>query len=266
MKQYWRVSTIRAILGILMGMLVLGKYYYVYLPPLVDLGFLGAVFLSIIFLLTFIYLGFLYDAKAKLWNEQKIVIVERNPYQFTPAPRFLMAEYPTLYAMTSTLRALLEKLQVDTSHLDEFIEYMDRHFGYEPTSRAMLEQSTADGYEFMRTHPFKERLTEEPFSVGKKTRVKKGFLTEVWRMTQIQSFIGLAQDVLIFAALYSLLLFPSVAVDGVLPIDYLLLGIFLIALPLFVILVAFGWFYDKKLKLWSPNQAVLWERVPYSYV
>jgi len=85
-------------------------------------------------------------------------------------------------------------------------------------------------------------------------------------MTQIQSIFGLAQDVLIFAALYSLLLFPSVVVDGALPTYYLLLGIFFIALPLFLVLVAFGWFYDKKLKLWSPDQAVLWERIPYSYV
>ncbi|MCK4567255.1 MAG: hypothetical protein KAU48_08095, partial [Candidatus Thorarchaeota archaeon] len=194
------------------------------------------------------------------------VLIERNPYQYTPAPRFKMAEYPTLYAVTSTLRELLIKLQMDTKQLDGFIEYLDRHFGYLPTSKAVFDESTALGYQFMEDHPFVSKSTKEPFGSNKTFRMKKGFLTEVWRMTQIQAFIGLAQDVLIFAAFYSLLLFPAVVVNGVLPLNYLMLGILLIALPLFIVLVMFGWFYDRKLKLWSPTHAVLWERIPYSYV
>ena len=266
MKQYWRVSTIRAFLGILLGMLVLGRYYYVYVPPLVDLGFIGAIILGTIFLVTFIYFGFLYDAKAKMWNEQNIVTFERNPYQYTPAPRFMMAEYPTLFAVTSTMRKLLVKLQIDTEPLDEFTEYLDKHFGYSPTSRSILDESANLGEQFMKDHPFVTGPASEPSRTSIRSRMKKGFLTEVWRMTQIQSVTGLVQDVFVFAAFYSLLLFPAVVVEGVLPVDYLLLGILLIAFPLLIVLVAIGWVYDKRLRLWSPTQIVLWERIPYSYV
>ena len=41
MKQYWRVGTIRTLLSLALGTLVLGKLYYEYIPVLADLGFLG---------------------------------------------------------------------------------------------------------------------------------------------------------------------------------------------------------------------------------
>ena len=54
MKQYWRVGTVRTLLSLALGTLVLGKLYYGYIPVLADLGFLGAVtfgaFLFLIFL------------------------------------------------------------------------------------------------------------------------------------------------------------------------------------------------------------------------
>ena len=66
MKQYWRVGTIRALLSLALGMLVLGKYYYIYIPVLSDLDLAGALILGTVLMILFMVVGWIYDDKAKL--------------------------------------------------------------------------------------------------------------------------------------------------------------------------------------------------------
>jgi hypothetical protein len=79
----------------------------------------------------------------------------------------------------------------------------------------------------------------------------------------VQSFTGLAQDVLVFGTLYIGLVFPDVP-DG--SFNQFILGLLLISIPLYLGLTAFGWYYDKRLQLWSPDWIVRKQRDPYSYV
>ena len=57
MKQYWRISTIRTLAGLVLGMLVIGQLYYEYIPPFAELGIVGALILSFILILFFMGLG-----------------------------------------------------------------------------------------------------------------------------------------------------------------------------------------------------------------
>ena len=77
---------------------------------------------------------------------------------------------------------------------------------------------------------------------------------------------GLLQDVLVFGALYVTIIFPDVVVDGFVPINYLMIGILFLSMPLYLFLTAAGWYYDKKLQIWSVDYAVKFERNPYQFV
>jgi hypothetical protein len=45
-----------------------------------------------------------------------------------------------------------------------------------------------------------------------------------------------------------------------------MIGILFLSMPLYLGLTAAGWYYDKKLQIWSVDYAVKIERNPYSYV
>ncbi len=62
------------------------------------------------------------------------------------------------------------------------------------------------------------------------------------------------------------ILFPAQVTDGLVPINYLILGILFLSVPLFFILTSLGWYYDKKLRVWSADYIVRFERNPYMYV
>ena len=125
MKQYWRVGEIRTIVGVLLGMLVLGRYYYTFIPFFnsFDPSILGAILLAGTFLLIFLIAGYVYDEKLRLWNEQTQVLAEKNPYQYVPNPRLYQIEYPIFYAMIDTLRQLLVKRGLDTENIDSLALY-----------------------------------------------------------------------------------------------------------------------------------------------
>ncbi|MFW9805155.1 MAG: hypothetical protein ACFFFK_00335, partial [Candidatus Thorarchaeota archaeon] len=67
MKQYWRVGTIRALLSLAMGMLLLGRLLYVDIPYLQDMGIWGAIILGLLLVLLFMAIGWAYDEKGKMW-------------------------------------------------------------------------------------------------------------------------------------------------------------------------------------------------------
>lgn len=268
MKQYWRVGTIRAIVGVLLGMLVLGRYYYKFIPFFNSLhpSILGAILLAGMLLLIFLFIGYLYDAKYKLWNENIQITTEKNPFQYVPQPRLFQTEYPAFFAIFDTIRRILKKRNIDTTRIDEYIQYLDDYFKLRPDRREDLFESEGVASNFMFDHSFIE-APKENIKPGIRSRIKKGFQLHVWRLNWVQSFTGLAQDVLVFASLYIVVLFPDAVIEtGGVSFNYLLLGILVISMPLYFGLLIGGYYYDKKLRVWSPDSVVKIERTPYSYV
>jgi hypothetical protein len=101
MKQYWRIGTIRATLALAMGMFSLGKVYYKDIPFLFEMGVVGALIMGTILVLAFLGVGWLYDEKAKLWNEQIQVQTERSVYQYIPNYKNYGFDYPVLLLSNS---------------------------------------------------------------------------------------------------------------------------------------------------------------------
>jgi len=247
-------------------MLVLGRYYYGFIPPLSNLGFLGALILAAIISLVFLGLGYLYDAKAQLWNQRLQVLVDHDPYAYVPNFRYLMAEYPIFYALVRMNRDLVDTLKLDSGPISHLATYLSEYFAMTPDRIESASEIKDTSAEFLSRYPFIAGMESEQSKVGLKNKVKKAFQLRVWRMSWVQNFTGLAQDVLVFAALYVGVLFPAAVTNGVVSTDYLILGILTISLPLYIGLMLAGWYYDKKLKLWSPDRVVKVERDPYSYV
>jgi len=266
MKQYWRVGTIRAISGVVMGMLVLGRYYYQFIPPLAELGFFGAIILGGILILLFLGFGYIYDDRLKLWNERIQIETEKNPYTYIPLIRYRHFEYPFFYAIIDSLRKISKKVGVDSTQIEELDTYLSDYFSRSAGSRSDLFGADSKAEEFNEEHPFieEDEPTEDKLSLGH--RAKKNSMLNFWRWRWVQNFTGLPQDVMVLAALLGAIIFSEFLVNESLPPEYIQMSITFFALPLFFILLAFGWYYDKRLKLWSPDQVVKVERNPYSYV
>ena len=269
MKQYWRVGMIRALLSLGLGMLVIGKFYSAFIPGLEALGLIGALILSVVLIMIFLGIGWWYDEKAKLWNESVQVGLERNPYQYVPDFRGLAIEYPVFYTFLETIRNLLNHLDMELKRADDLIRYLEDYFARTPNRDDIFSASDKSS-EFLKENPFCDDEIEDTRPVSLRTRAKKRFQLEILRLNYVQSFTGLGQDVLVFGALYTTLLFPHVVIStqygDLVPLDYLFTGILVISLPLFLGMVLAGWYYDRKLVLWSPDQIVQIERNPYSYV
>ena len=260
MKQYWRVGTIRALTSLLLGMLVLGKWYYIYIPVLQDMGLIGALVFGTLLFFFFLGLGWAYDQKARMWSQKIQTATERNPYTYVPNFKLLAKELPIIQVLLHSVRGVLKEVKESTSTLDDFTRYIDLFFKTKPVRKDIF-SAEEKALEFIDEHEF---LPDEKMEKGRiplRSRIKLGFETQILRFSWIQSLTGLLQDVLIFGALYVLIIFPWA------PAGYeLFFATFGISLPLLLILTIAGWYYDKKLRVWSADTTVKIERNPYSYV
>ncbi len=265
MKQYWRVGTIRALSSLALGMLVLGKLYYVHIPILSDLDLLGALILGGALFFLFLGVGYLYDVKIKMWSPKTQVLTERSIFEYVPNYRNLAFDYPMLNAVLRMIKNIMKKLGRETSRIDESLKYFEIYFNRLPNKKH-LQEAERGARAYSEAYPFSRTDDESPTKIGIRARLKLGFETQVLRISWVNSLTGLAQDALVFAAFYIVIIFPDVVVDSAVPVEYMLLGLVFISLPIFVGFVAFGWYYDKKLKVWSAEVAVRIDRNPYSYV
>jgi len=261
MKQYWRIGAIRALSSLTLGMFVLGRLYYSYIPPLAELGLLGALILGTILVLIFMGIGWYYDAKAKMWSPKMQARVERDPFRYVPNYKSFSIDYPVFYSLTAGLKKVFETLDLDTQALDNLAEYLETFYDGLPRKKDII-SAEDNSLGFMQKHPFVIHETEKEH-VGIRARIKGVFEVNLLRIVWIQSLTGLVQDTLVFGALYSVLIFEGIVSD---PYTILLLGIVFMSLPLLIVLTTLGWFYDKKLKVWSVDAAVKVERNPFSYV
>lgn len=265
MKQYWRVGTIRALLSLVLGMFVLGRGYYIYVPFLTDLGLLGALLLGSLLVLLFMGIGWWYDEKGKMWSPKLQAVAERNPYQYVTNYKSMTYDYQAFYAIIATMRKVLIKTGIDSTPIDELSKHIGTFFERK-VQRSDIFGAEQHAREFNKRHTFVDGQNLREKKVPISYRLKLGFETEILRLNWIQSLTGLLQDVLVFGALYVTILFPAQVTDGLVPINYLILGILFLSLPLFLGLIAAGWYYDKKLRVWSADFVVKFERNPYMYV
>ncbi len=265
MKQYWRVGTMRALLSLALGMFVLGKGYYIYIPILADLGLLGALFLGSCLVLLFLGIGWWYDEKGKMWSPKLQAAAERNPYQYVTNYKALTYDYQAFYAIIATMRKVLRKTGIDSTPIDELSKHIGAFFDRK-VQRSDIFGAEKEALTFNRKHTFIEGQKLRKKQVPISYRMKLGFETQILRLNWIQSLTGLLQDVLVFGALYVTILFPAQVTNGLVPINYLILGILFLSLPLFFGLTIAGWYYDKKLRVWSADIVVKFERNPYMYV
>jgi hypothetical protein len=265
MKQYWRVGTIRVLAGLAMGMFVLGRLYYTYIPFLANWGLLGALTLGSFLFLLFLSIGWIYDEKGKMWSPKIQAGIERDPYQYVTNFRTAAIDYPVFYAVVHSLRSISEKIGIETEALDDLVYHMKEYFSSAENKKG-IEKGKSIGKSFMESHPFDDALVESEKMSSLGSRTKLTFETNLLRMTWIQSLTGMAQDVLVFGALFVTLLFPEQVVNNIVPIEFLLIGILVLSLPLFFALTLLGWYYDKQLKMWGPDFIVKIERTPYTYL
>ena len=265
MKQYWRISTIRTLSGLVLGMLVIGQLYFEYIPALAELGILGAFILSFILILFFLFLGWAYDVKARMWKQKSQALTERDPFQYVPGPNSYASEYPIHFAFMSTIQSVFQKIGVEDSSIDDIIEYLSEYYKRKPIKRDIRSaHSKAEAY--LADHSFTEDKIDEPRGVSRSSRLKLGFEVNRVRLLWIQQLTGMATDALVFGALYVTLLFPDVVSNDIVPFEYLILGLLILSLPLYMGITMIGWYYDKKLKVWAADSAVRAERSPYQYV
>lgn len=267
MKQYWRVSAIRAITSLALGMFVLGRLYYEYIPILQDMGFVGALILGTVLFLLFMGLGWIYDVKGRMWSPQAQATVERSPFSYVADYRSYAVDYAVFYSILKTLKRIECKLGLGTESTDDVLMYLDGFF-QRGINRKDISSALRDATDFMQDHPFTQQsdVAERTPSLGGKTKLS--FQVQMLRLTWIQSLTGLLQDVLIFGTFVITLVYfeGSDVIGEVVPLEILILGFFVISLPLFVLLAVLGWFYDRKLQIWTPDLMVQVERNPFTYV
>ena len=260
MKQYWRVGAIRALTSLGLGMLVIGRMYVAYVPILQDMGFFGAILFGTVLFFIFLGIGWLYDIKARMWTQKLQASRERNVYQYVPNFKDRAIDFPLIYALIHTIRNVFRKTNQSTENIDDLIIYMEGFFSGKPVKRD-IDNAKMKAKEYWRAYQFQKLEEEDSKKSPWNSRIKLAFETQMLRLNWIQSLTGILQDVIIFGALYVLILYPGV------PFEFeLFFAIVGISLPLLFVLLVAGWYYDKKLQLWSPDMTVKVERNPYSYV
>lgn len=254
----------RALASLGMSMLVLGRYYYVYIPALADLDLLGALILGVVLVIIFLGIGWLYDERGRMWSQKVQVGVQRDPYRFVPNNRSFAIDFPVTYAVLSTLQGIFQEHGMDTKEVRDLVRYLRDYYDRKP-EREDIERAEPVAEEFIDDYPFSNQV-EERDEISLTARLKYGFELGALRLSWVHELTGIYQDVLVFGAFYVTILFPGVAQNNMVPVEYLMLGLLLISFPLLVGITLIGWFYDRKLQAWSANVVVNAERNPFYYV
>ncbi|MCF2136991.1 MAG: hypothetical protein K9W43_07055 [Candidatus Thorarchaeota archaeon] len=248
-------------------MFVLGSRYYLYIPILADMGLIGALTLGSLLTLLFMGIGWLYDEKAKMWSQQVQATTERSPYQYVSNYKGYAFDYPVFYGFLMVMRDVLKKMNLSTDAIQDCIVYLNSYFK-RGLSKHDINSALPAAKEYITAHPFTGDIEPHEKPISLRARIKLSFQINLLRLTWIQSSTGLVQDVLVFGVSYVILLVPSanLTVDDALSFEYLVLGLLFISLPLFLLLVTLGWIYDRRLRIWSPDMIVKFERNPYQYL
>jgi hypothetical protein len=246
-------------------MFVLGRLFYQDLPYLQDMGLWGAVILGIFLMFIFMGIGWVYDIKAKMWAPDIQATTERNPYAYVATYKELALNYPFLFSLLSALKELFQREGVKSRPLSDLCGFLDEYYRKGATKDGITSATELSSR-------LSERLSLDSSTSGDQagiplcSRAKLGFQVAKIRLNWIQNLTGLAQDTLVFGVFYITLFVPGASVGDNIPFATMILGILFISIPLFVGLAIAGWYYDKKLQVWSPERIIMVERDPYCYV
>lgn len=80
MVQYWRIGQIASLASLVLMMLTLAGTYYAYIEWRIPNPYVGIALLFFTILGIVMFIGYLWDRKFRMWNEQNIVAVRRTPY------------------------------------------------------------------------------------------------------------------------------------------------------------------------------------------
>ncbi|MFX1370166.1 MAG: hypothetical protein ACFFAY_16365, partial [Promethearchaeota archaeon] len=157
----WRVVQIRGIWGLFYGILLLAAAYYEYIPFFLDMGPLGPFVFAGFILVTFLILGYIYDRVLVMWAPSSEVTVERNPYQYVPAPKDHIFWFPLYSALLDASEKLADEFDLDKSAIKETREYYAQLQRLRPEMRDDIDKGIGLRQAFIEGHPFADILEED---------------------------------------------------------------------------------------------------------
>jgi len=161
MKQQWRIVQIRGIWGLFYGVLLLAVSYYVYIPFFETMGAMGPLLFAGIIMFIFLILGYIYDRVLVMWAPSQEVTIERNPYQYVPAPKDHVFWFPIYSAILDASERILEVFELDTSEVVETREYFAKLQQLRPEIKEDLDKGIQLRKEYLRKHKFHTFVDDE---------------------------------------------------------------------------------------------------------
>lgn len=110
-RQLWRMRKSSSVINLFFYSLTLSGIYLPYIAPLVPIP--GSILLIILYCISFagiLLLGFLYDAVFRLWKEDNIVEINRNPFHID---KFTDKEIQTMKIRLSNFHASYESMRTN---------------------------------------------------------------------------------------------------------------------------------------------------------
>ncbi len=160
MKQQWRVVQIRGIWSLFYGILLLAYAYFAYIPVFADQGILGPFAFAGTILVFFLIAGYLYDKVFQMWAPALEVTMERNPYQYVPAPFDQIFWFPVFSSILDSIERLAENLDVNTDSIKETREYYSKLQVLNPERSEDIDKATKLREDFRKNHNFSEALKD----------------------------------------------------------------------------------------------------------
>lgn len=161
MKQQWRIVQIRGIWGLFYGILLLAISYYDYIPFFVDMGSWGPLVFAAVILFVFLILGYIYDRVLVMWAPSQEVTIERNPYQYVPAPKDRVFWFPFYSAVLDASERILENLSLDTVEVVETRKYFAELQMLRPERNEDLDRGIALREEYLKKHKFSDIVEDK---------------------------------------------------------------------------------------------------------
>jgi len=161
MKQQWRVIQIRGIWGLFYGILLLAIAYFEYIPLFVDMGPIGPFVFALLILFVFVILGYIYDRVLVMWAPSQEVTIERNPYQYIPAPKDHIFWFPIYSALLDVSEKLADEYNVDKTAIHETREYFAKLEKLRPERTEDIDVGIELRKEFVEKHPFDKILDKD---------------------------------------------------------------------------------------------------------
>jgi hypothetical protein len=161
MKQQWRIVQIRGIWSLFYGILLLAIAYFEYIPFFVDMGTLGPFVFAVLILLVFLVLGYVYDRILVMWAPSQEVSMERNPYQYVPAPKDRVFWFPVYSALLDASEKIADKYDLDKSAIKETRQYYAELEKLRPERNEDIDKGARLRRSYLNQHRFSDFYREE---------------------------------------------------------------------------------------------------------